>query len=178
VNWSTEDILYANPREGIQLKSRLERLIDVAGTSLEILSDAANEIEDRSLPHVAAFFQLPYHLHIEPIWHRVATLEPSLYAELKFELCTAESTEAGHFRLLRKTTQQERRRIARVTQVVALLPVWGKRALFHPKYLHHVESSRASNPVIVPQRESWIDNRPLFRADYEWNFAGRLIGRN
>ncbi|MGE3280085.1 MAG: hypothetical protein AB7O13_03625 [Alphaproteobacteria bacterium] len=170
-----DDILDANPRQGTQPKSRLERLIDVAGTNLEILSDAANELEARQPPHVAAFFQLPYHLQVEPTWHRVATLEHGLYADLRFEPCAVEPADAGNFKLIRETTQQKRQRLARVTQVIALLPVWGRRSLFHQKYLHQANSGRSDNPIIVPQRESWIDNRPLSRGEYESNFASRLI---
>src|SRR5262249_19856672 len=147
VSWSADDILNGNPREGAQSKSRLERLLDVAGTDLQILSDAANELEKRGQPHVAAFFQLPYHVHIEPAWHRVPTLTVGLYAEFRFERCVIESNESGYFRSRRNTTP-EGQRIPRVTQVVAIIPVWGRRALFHYKYVYHVESNRGRNPMI------------------------------
>lgn len=99
MRWSAEDILNANPREGAQSNSRLERLLDVDGTNLEILSDAANELESLSHPHVAAFFQLPYHVHIEPICHRVSTLTVGLYAEFRFERCVIRGKRIWRFQL-------------------------------------------------------------------------------
>jgi hypothetical protein len=170
--WSPADILESNPAESGQLKSPLNQLLDVAGANLVILSDVANELERRQA-HVIGLFQLPYHIHVEPSWHRVLTLEDGLYAECKFIPCLVETDNFRTFRLFPSAIDKGTA-IAQVTQVMAAIPVWGRRALFHERYMHHAARG-GSDTVIVPQRDSWVDNRPLFFGDYETNFASRVI---
>jgi hypothetical protein len=106
-------------------------------------------------------------------WHRVSTGTAELTAELRAEVCRLTISTDDEFRLVRS----EESGVAGpfVTQCVALFPVWGIRGRYHERYLTHVGSVHGGNPVVVPQRDSWVDNRPLTLRDYEHDMAQRLL---
>jgi hypothetical protein len=174
MEWSAEDIADLNPAQPGQIKSKLERYLSTAQINLSLSAKAASEIELREQDYVAAFFQLPFPVHVEPVWHSVATGTPGLRAELKFDLCQIRLTASNEFELLPHRDGLEGD-WPLVTQVTALFQVWGIRARFHRKYLTHIESSRTHNPIIVPQVYSWIDNRPISLRDYGFNLSARLL---
>lgn len=174
MNWSPDDILDSNAAQPNQSRSRLERVVALGQANLEILSEVADELEARPTNHVAGFFQLPYPVRIEAGWHRVKTAEQGLYAELKCEPCRISITGAESFELVRASASGHQKSPS-VTQVVALIPVWGRRALYHDKYLNHVAEGRRGNPIIIPQGQSWVQNRPMFLDGYEQGLGTRII---
>ena len=174
MDWSAEDIIDFNPAQPGQTRSKLERYLSTAQINLSLAAEAANEIGSRDRHHVAAFFQLPFPVNVEPAWHAVPTATQGLRAELKFDLCRARLSASNEFELLRYIEGTDAD-WPLVTQVTALFPVWGARARFHEKYLIHIELAKPHNPVIVPQVDSWIDNRPISLRDYGFNLSGRLL---
>lgn len=174
MHWTAEDVVDANPTPRRPSRSVIERLVETGQIDLEFAAGIAAEIEGRPQHHVAAFFQLPYGIHVEPGWHRIDTLEEGLYADFSFTPMQIVFGD-GDLVSLQPLVQGTKSKWPIVTQVVALFPVWGRRARFHAKYLHHVEQQTKDKPIIIPQSESWIDNRPIFLGDYETNLAKRLI---
>ena len=176
MDWTVDDVIDANPIEPGQSRSVLDRLLTTGQTNLDVLASAAIEIERRSRHYVASFFQLPFAVLVEPGWHRLKahTLDDGMYAEFAFtpfELIYEDNGKMG----LRHVPAAAQPKWPVITQVTALFPVWGIRARFHDKYLHHVEVGTKGNPTIVPQGPSWIDNRPISLGTYETNLARRLI---
>lgn len=174
MHWTAEDVIDANPAPRRPGRSVIERLVETGQIDLEFVASIADEIEGRPQHHVAAFFQLPYELHVDLGWHRIDTLEEGLYAEFNFTPMQIVFGD-GDLVSLQPLSGGRKGTCPIVTQVAALFPVWGRRARFHAKYLHHVEQQTKDNPIIIPQGESWIDNRPIFLGDYETNMAKRLI---
>ena len=174
VDWSAEDIVEFNPAQPGQTRSKLDRYLSTAQINLSLAAEAATEIGSRDQHHVAAFFQLPFPVNVEPSWHAVPTATHGLRAELKFDLCRIKLSASNEFELLRYTEESDAE-WPMVTQITAPFQVWGARARFHEKYLTNIGLAKPHNPIIVPQVDSWIDNRPISLRDYGFNLSGRLL---
>src|SRR5687768_11072640 len=101
MSWTADDIIEANPPQPGQTRSKLERLLVSAQLNLDLAADVANEIERREANHIAAFFQLPYPVHVQNGWHRVSTGTAGLAAELRVEVCRLTMSAGDEFRLVR-----------------------------------------------------------------------------
>jgi len=176
MKWTADDVLEANPPQPDQSRSKLQRIMSLAQANLDLIAEVADEIERRPMNHVAALFQLPYAVRIAPGWHRVPSATAGVHIELKCEVCRVAISLADEFLLVRESDDGAQAGPL-VTQCVALFPIWGNRARFHDKYLTHVDIGRGDNPIIIPQRDSWVDNRPLTLRDYGHNLAGSLLKR-
>lgn len=176
MSWTPDDILEANPVGHRQERSVLDRLLSTGQAELSVLANAASELEARPRQFVAAFFHLPYPIVVDPGWHRVEahTLDDGMYGELAFRPFELIYSDLGDMSL-REVLPHSRPNWPVITQVTALFPLWGIRARYHEKYIHHIERGTRGNPIIIPQGPSWIDNRPISLGVYETNLAKRLI---
>lgn len=173
--WSSEDVLDLNGPQPGQSRSKLARVIDQGGILPEALAIASNEVEQRVPNHVAAFFQLPFPVDIDDDWITVpGTASYAGRVQLRFLPCKLEFDDFSKISL-RRIERAEKTHGAFISQGILLVPVWGVRANHHDRYLEHADSDDGQNPIIVPQKLSWIENRPIFKGPYAHNFANRLI---
>ncbi|WP_295076386.1 hypothetical protein [Tabrizicola sp.] len=171
--WKPEDILYENPPQPRQRTSKLSHVLGLAGPSLETLASAAEELEYREISYVAAFFQLPYPVWVEDKWISVRAAREGLFCDLKFDVQEVIFSPVGP--TVARLQEYSDSNLPLITQVTALLPVWGIRSRYHEKYLNLCEANSSGNPLIIPQGDSWVDNRPIRLIQYQTNFAARLI---
>lgn len=173
LGWEPEDILYENPPQPRQKVSKLSHVMGLAGPSLETLASAANELERREVRYVAAFFQLPYPIWVEDEWISVKAAREGLICDLKFDVQEVVFKPLGT--AIARPPEYSDLSLPLITQVTALIPVWGIRCRYHEKYLSLCGVSDSENPLIIPQWDSWVDNRPIRLIQYQVNFAERLV---
>lgn len=173
MSWTHEEIHEANPKQPGQRQSRLERMIDLGQAHMATICETAEELESRPSNCVAAFFQLPYPVCIEPGWYAAAASRPGVIVDLRFGICRVGLTPKGGLGLARDQAAIDH--WPAVTQVIALIPLWGRRALYHEKYVYHATSGRGGNPIIVPQGQYWHDTGPAPLGQYEIHLATSLL---
>lgn len=175
MTWDFDEIVELNPASPGQARSPIERLLDVGAASPELLCFLAGEMEKRGPDHVAVLFQLPFPVMLEHPWERLPTSPDSLSAHVSFQSLHLHVDDFGRSSLRHVPFRGagERCESVPVAQGLAFIQVWGKRQRFHPRYLSAVDRGRPSD-VVVPQRESWIQNRPITGEAYEENFSTRL----
>ena len=174
MGWTSDDILEANPAGPDHERSWVAALVATGQAHLPTLAGIADELEAREQNHAAGIFQLPYPVRFPDGFHRLDALEEQgLHADLAFTLFELGFEAANRVRLAPVSTDR-RPHGPVITQVAALVPIWGQRRRFHDKYLHHVERATPGNPMIIAQRDSWHQNRPQFLGEYERLLAGSL----
>ena len=99
MSWDFDDILEMNPRSPNQVRSPVERLLDVGGASPNLLCHMADEVERRGPNYVAALFQLPFPISLERNWERLPTSPDSLSAEVTFREMALHIDDFGRFKL-------------------------------------------------------------------------------
>jgi hypothetical protein len=173
--WDIEEIRDCNPPEKGQARSRLDNLLRMGIVSPEALCDLAQEIDERGPGYVGALFQLPYQVGLNTDWEALPTSPDSVRALVKFRPNILTMDDFGTFELKpwEASSAREYDGVA-VTQGMALFHVWGKRQRPHQRYVSAQEHTLGRDTIVVPQSESWIDNRPITYRDYEINFARRL----
>ena len=57
--WDFDEIAALNPRQPGQARSTVERLLDLAATTPDLLCELADRLETQGGRYVAAMFQLP-----------------------------------------------------------------------------------------------------------------------
>ena len=62
-----------------------------------------------------------------------------------------------------------------LTQCILIMPYWGGRARYFPKYDGSFKDHLLVDRIIVPQPDSWMDNRPIRASDFESRLPGRIV---
>lgn len=157
--------------------SKVQRLISMGAIWPELLEELTEELDSKDAPHVVMSFQLPYPIRIEPGWHRVrgSRSDPNRYAYVQARLTSIEVDHFGHVAVRQATGESDEERIL-LTQMVALIPLWEKRAEYYAQYQRCiVDEEIAVNRVIVPTQYSWRrDHRAITVADYEFDVVSRM----
>jgi hypothetical protein len=155
---------------------RRQRLLSIGAVWPELLEEIADLLESKdSTPHVSCFFQLPYPLHADRAWHRVrgSREDPNLYFHLQARLARIQFDEFARSSI-RELPLSETIDGATVTQIIALIPLWGLRARFYSEYARCVSGEDLVNRIVVPREYSWIEHRAISAADFEFNLVSRL----
>lgn len=175
MSWDFEEILELNPRAPDQTRSPIERLLDVGAASPSILCFAAEALDARGGDHVAVLFQLPFSVTVEDEWIRLPTSPDSGFADVALRRMCLNVDDFGRTKLLDVASSGEAAGAEGIPicQGLAVFRVWGKRQRFHPRYVAAVERNRRDE-IVVPQRDSWVDNRPMTAAGYAESLSTRL----
>lgn len=171
--WEISDIEDANPRV-------LPHLRSIGAAHDAFLCQGAHEIETRDHPHVAVFFQLPYPLQIEEGWLTLRTLELGVSANVKLATMTVSISETG--RIVAAPVQRSDAGSMgqpTITQLMALVPLWGSRARFYERYAACYDGTDLKETIVTSPQDNWIVGQHLTAMTssvYEANVARKMLG--
>ena len=173
--WDFDEITELHARAPGQALSSVERLLEVGAASPDVLCELSDALEERGGGYVGALFQLPFEVALEGDWQSLPTSRDTLTADVRLQAMRLHLDDFGRFSLqaATETDRQLEPGSHLITQGMAVFQVWGKRARPHSRYLTLLDQGR-KDAVLIDQRESWIQNRPMTVQDYEHNFARRL----
>lgn len=171
--WDIADIEDANPRV-------LPHLRSIGAAHDAFICEAAAEIEARDHPHVAVFFQLPYALRVEDGWLSLKTLEKGVSADVKLALLKLEISDRGKI-LIQPISRSEIAGIPGpvVTQVMAIVPLWGGHTRFYEKYAACYDGVVLKDEIVASVEDNWIVGHRLTATKasvYESNIARKMLG--
>lgn len=174
MGWDIDDIREMSAPSG-STKTWIDRLLSTGAMAPEYACHLADALEAKEPGFVGVLFQLPYPVVLPPGWHEFPTSPDSVRADVKFELAELSMDNFGRWTLdpnwESQTSVLRKGRV--ISQGFAIFPVWGKRQGAHERYVANLDQAHR-DPVIVSQRDSWIDNRPITMTGYEANFGVRL----
>ncbi|MGV8988197.1 MAG: hypothetical protein ACOH2H_18150 [Cypionkella sp.] len=173
--WEIEEIHSLNPRQDGQRKGQIEHLISIGATNEELLCKLAalHEAEDRDC--VLGCYQLPFPIVAGDMRIRIPTTTDGVKAEFLLIAAYICIDLRGQVFLEIDETAAKKSSFKRVTIVVCILPVWGKRSLYYEAYQSRLSANGVKNEIIVPAHESWVMDRALNTKDFEYNLARRMI---
>lgn len=157
--WSRHEFEQYNER-------KVSFLEGIGAANRTVLNEAADELEGREFPHVACFAQLPYPVLLEPVAHSLKMSGHDLCAEVRARICSIDINARGEARL---RDGQPSEGTLEITQIVALVPLWGRRRDFHARYANAHTGDGCTNPIVVPTEYSWLEGtpRPMRISDYD-----------
>ncbi len=155
---------------------RLHRLLSIGASWSELIDEIAELLETTDTPHVVSFFQLPYPLHLSREWHRVrgSQGDANLYLYLQPRLVKIAMDEFAR-PSIRELTVNEEVDGTTITQIIALIPLWGPRLRFYPDYLRCVYEGDLTHRIVVSKKYSWLpDGSAISSSVYEHDLSRRL----
>ena len=159
-----------NPRQPGQKKSRLQHLTDICAFREEWAWEAAERLDGLAEPHVAIFFQLPQPIFVEDVAYRMPAQRKGTYIEFYFKPFLLDVTTTGG--VVIETQPAEMR--ANATQVIAYVPLWGRRAEVYARYARCFTSNGVKDDIVWNSEAHWED-RTLRAKDYEVELSSRLL---
>jgi len=154
---------------------RVKRLISIGAIWPELLEEIADLLESEdSESRVACFFQLPYALRLSQDWHRVRASQEdkTLYLYLQARTARLECDEFARL-AVREVIEEAQPQPSNITQIICLVPLWGRRSRYYSEYLRAVSVDESGKRTVV-SGERWKDRRPVTARAYEFDLAQRL----
>lgn len=171
--WTIEELDEANPgREGAPT-TPFRELLSLGAVCAEIACEIADELDRRTQPHLAAFFQLPYRIDTRESWLAVPLADSGVSGELRLVPCRMTYNRADRFQTVIDAGAASNGYA--LTQCILIMPYWGLRARYFPKYEKSFREHDLIDRIIVPQVDSWMENRPIRASDFESRLAGRIV---
>jgi hypothetical protein len=169
--WDREEFDVLSPR-------RIELLESLAAVWPSLAGEIADELDRRAEPHVACFFQLPFQVRLESGWHEMPVLERNVRAKMRAIPTCLLLDERGRSSILPAEDLAEGacRGAGKVpvTQMVVLVPLWGRRLDFYEAYRACLTDKGIRDKVIVPAAQSWMDGQPMRVAEFESSICHRM----
>lgn len=152
---------------------RLKRLFSIGAAWPQLIEEVSDALDSEDAPHVAAFFQVPFPLYIEPALHKVPALRPGLTIRLNARLIAVEIDELARLTARERTEGDDERHLI-VSQMVAFIPLWHPRSEYYADYVKCVRDDDLVHRIIVPPEDSWLEHRAISSSDFEHDITRRV----
>jgi hypothetical protein len=176
-----EDIERINPAGRGQKGSVLQYLLRIGATWRELLTETADDLKELDSPWVCCFAQLPYPIKVEPGTYNVRGQSGNSVIDLDFKIFDLELDEGFQVSTNEINVDITSRRNAVIgTQIRGFVQLWGRRVLYHEKYLSCVTSEGLNDQIINPRGSAWDYASSLYRgktisaSSFEREVAERL----
>jgi hypothetical protein len=136
--WTLEDLEAINPRECNQERSFLTTTIEIGAATPELLCRAAEILEERGPPYLIAFAQLPFPLDCGSEFFRVSGKRDGMVIDLNLIATPLTFSHIGqpeHVQVESLNSAGKYGPVMWITQVLAVLPLWGARTKYYEAYL-------------------------------------------
>jgi hypothetical protein len=155
---------------------RLRKLYSMGAAWPELVDEISDLLESKDSPyHVAAFFQLPYPLYLDTDWHRVpgSRADKNIFVYFQPRLMRFTIDAQVHLNLDQSPDVGPDGTL--ITQMIALVPMWGVRLRFHPEYLKCWSGEDLAHRLVVPKQANWLQvEGAMFSSTYEQNLLERI----
>ncbi len=173
MTWVIEDFEDLNLPGPGQSKSRVGRLLEIGAFLDACVFSAAEELENRDGPYVAAFFQLPRPVFSGNQRFIIPGVEEKVEVEFLFTPIRMELDNSNRVRVC--LSQGEDNFVANATQVTAYVPMWGKRAQHFERYTRCFSHERMRNDVVVSSGDNWTGAGSMRAEVFEVNICNRIV---
>lgn len=173
LTWTFEELDEANPGRTGAATTPLREMRRLGALTVEVDCKVSDELERRVEPYLAALFQLPYSCSTGGRSLRVPLADSGVAGELELVPCAMTFDRKNGFES--KIATDGDRRGFNFTQCVLIMPYWGLRAKYFSRYEESFRGYELQDRIIVPQADSWFENRPIRASDFEERLPGRVV---
>jgi hypothetical protein len=155
--WSIEDIEALNSED--DQRNFLKHILHIGAASEKHLCEATESLEQLGNTFVIGLAQLPFLVQCGETFYRTPAWRDGLFVDLVLTPIRVAFTQTGELIQLSSDSADDAQKYteaAWITQVTAIIRLWGERARLQRKYLNCISYTGFRNEIIG-RVESWMD---------------------